>query len=522
MKMKYFLPYFSSAIVVLSLSAGQLRAQDQEQSLPPEPDGFLPIFDGASLNHWDGNPEFWRIEDGTITGQTTEAKATAGNTFIIWRGGEVDDFELKLEYKIIGGNSGIQYRSFELPGQQWVIGGYQADFEAGDTWSGLNYGEQFRGILAKRGEKAVINEDGNPVVSGSLGDPKELQAKIKKEDWNEYHIVAKGHTFQQFINGTLMSELVDEDTDTRRRSGLLALQLHAGPPMKVQFRNILLKRLPMGDRKKIVLLAGNPSHGYGAHEHRAGCLLLAEQLNKHMGDKVHAVVYDKGWPSDPTVFQNADAIIMFCDGGEGHMAKWHRRQIDYYAKKGVGVGCIHYGVEIPKDQGGADFLNWIGGYFETDWSVNPHWEAEFTSFPDHEVTRGVKPFKVNDEWYYHMRFRENMAGVTPILSALPPESTLTRPDGPHSGNAAVRAAVMERKEPQHVCWVSENEGGGRGFGFTGAHFHNNWADDSFRRLVMNAITWIAKVDVPENGVPSDTPDATALEANQDFPKPGGN
>ena len=520
MKMKHFFHTFSIASAIAVVSSSVVFAEKKEQALPADPDGFLSIFDGKSLNHWDGNPEFWRVEEGTITGQTTAEKPTKGNTFIQWTAGELDDFELKLEYKIIGGNSGIQYRSFEVPGEKWVIGGYQADFEAGDTWSGLNYGERFRGILAKRGEKATVADDGKPVVTGSLGDPKELQQSIKKEDWNEYHIIAKGFTMQHYINGKLMSELVDEDMDTRRRGGVLALQLHAGPPMKVQFRNIQLKRLPLGDKKKIALLAGNKSHGYGAHEHRAGCMLLAEQLNKHMGDKIHAVVYDSGWPTDPTVLQNADAIIMFCDGGGRHMARWHRNQIDYYAKKGIGIGCVHYGVEVPKDQGGAEFLNWIGGYFETDWSVNPHWEADFTQFPEHPVTRGVKPFSVNDEWYYHMRFRDDMKGVTPILSALPPESTLTRKDGPHSGNPHVRAAVLGRKEPQHVCWVSENEGGGRGFGFTGAHFHNNWANDSFRTVVLNAVTWIAKVDVPEGGVLSDSPDEAALEANQDFPKPG--
>jgi hypothetical protein len=248
-------------------------------------------------------------------------------------------------------------------------------------------------------------------------------------------------------------------------------------------------------------------------------MLLASELNQAMGDKIHAVVYDKGWPNDPTVLQNTDAIVMFCDGGDGHMAKWHRRKIDHYAKNGMGIGCIHYGVEIPKDQGGEDFLNWIGGYFETNWSVNPHWVAKFTEFPDHPVTRGVTPFEANDEWYFHMRFRPDMKGVTPILSALPPESTMQRGDGPHSGNPDVRAAVLERKEPQHLAWVSENEGGGRGFGFTGAHYHNNWASDSFRKVVLNAITWITKTEVPEGGVTTATPDESALEANQDYPKP---
>jgi len=510
--MKTHEPLFAAILVGGALAFVALstaRAADAE--------GFTPIFDGTSLEGWDGNPEFWRVEEGTITGQTTPEKPTPGNTFIVWRGGEVDDFELKAEYRIVGGNSGIQYRSFEVPNGKWVIGGYQADFEAGETWSGLNYGERFRGILAKRGEKAVVGENHKPTVTGSLGDPKELQGKIKKEDWNEYHVVAKGFNFKHFINGAPMSELDDEDKEQRRASGVLAMQLHAGEPMKVQFRNIRLKRLPLeAGKKKVVFVAGSPSHGRGAHEHRAGNLLLAKALNAHMGDKLLAVNYDGGWPKDPTAFDNADAIVMFSNGGGGHMVVPHLPALAPVMDRGVGLGCIHYAVEVEKMRGGKHFLAWIGGYFETNWSVNPHWEAEFTQLPDHEVARGVKPFKTNDEWYYHMRFRDNMEGVTPILTALPPAETLKRPDGAHSGNPDVRAAVLERKEPQHTMWVSERPGGkGRGFGFTGAHFHHNWGNDDFRKVVLNAITWIAGVEVPVGGVPSPTPTAEELEANQD-------
>lgn len=203
------------------------------------------LFDGKTLDGWNGDPKFWSVEDGAITGRTTEDNPTRGNTFIIWEGGEVGDFELTFEYKIMNGNSGVQYRSFKLEdaADQWRIGGYQGDFEAGDRYSGILYGENFRGILADRGQKTVIGEDGKPKVVATLGASDAIQDQIKKEDWNTYHITAKDFHFIHQINGVTTAECTDEDTDTRRASGLLAFQLHAGPPMTVQVRNIKLKRL---------------------------------------------------------------------------------------------------------------------------------------------------------------------------------------------------------------------------------------------------------------------------------------
>jgi type 1 glutamine amidotransferase len=209
---------------------------------------------------------------------------------------------------------------------------------------------------------------------------------------------------------------------------------------------------------------------------------------------------------------------MYGDGGRGHMVMDHLDEMDALAKKGVGIVCLHYAVEVPKGPAAKKFLKWIGGCFEADWSVNPHWTANFATLPEHPITRGVKPFAIKDEWYYHMRFRDGMQGVTPILTALPPLETLSRPDGPHSGNPAVRAAIA-RKEVQHVAWAAELEDGGRGFGFTGAHWHWNWADPNFRRLVLNAIAWCAKADVPAEGV-SDRPKVMAdMEANHDEQPP---
>ena len=251
-------------------------------------------------------------------------------------------------------------------------------------------------------------------------------------------------------------------------------------------------------KKKVVFIAGNPSHAYGAHEHKAGCDLLARSLKTAAPD-VQVEVVHNGWPKDEKALDGASAIVMYCDGGGGHMVLAHKKEVDALARQGVGIVCLHYAVEVPKENGGPEFLDWIGGYFEANYSVNPTWTPKFDRFPEHPIMRGVKPFEIEDEWYYHMRFRPEMQGITPILTALPPANTLSRPDGPHSGNPDVRRDVLEKKEPQHVAWASENAGGGRGFGFTGGHFHWNWGEPNFRKLVLNAILWTAKVEVPKDG-----------------------
>ncbi len=472
-------------------------------------DGFKDLFDGKSLVGWDGNPAFWSVQEGAIVGQTTKENPTKGNTFLIWRQGDVDDFELVAEYKMIGGNSGIQYRSRELG--QWVIGGYQADFEAGTTYSGINYEERGRGILALRGQRTTLKPGAKPEVAEQFADTKDLQAKIKHEDWNTYRVVAKGNQLEHSINGTLMSAVTDQDPEKALRSGLLALQLHAGPPMKVMFRSVRMKRLPLAGQRKVVFVAGRPSHARGDHEHNAGCKLLADSLAKaHPG--VATAVYRNGWPSDPTAFDNANAVVMFCDGGTGHYVLGHLDETDRLMKRGVGLACLHYAVEVPKEKAGAQFLDWIGGYFEMFWSVNPHWTAKFAALPDHEICRGVQPFEINDEWYYHMRFRDGLRGVTPILSAVPPESTRQGKVGPHSGNEHVAA---RRGQAEVVAWAAERDGGGRGFGFTGAHYHRNWGNDNFRKLALNAIAWVAHAEIPAAGIATPTPSKAALEAGLD-------
>ena len=204
------------------------------------------LFDGESLKGWDGNPNYWRVQEGAILGENTKEMPTKGNTFLIWKGGTLKDFDLTLEYKIESGNSGIQYRSFIKPGKHdgWRVGGYQADFEAGDRFSGICYGEAFRGILSMRGDKTTLILDHKGKLQKkkeNFGDPKIIGKVVKKREWNTYRITAEGFHFTHYINGVKTTELIDEDKNKRRGDGLLALQLHSGPPMKVYFKNILLK-----------------------------------------------------------------------------------------------------------------------------------------------------------------------------------------------------------------------------------------------------------------------------------------
>ena len=530
------------------------RAADPEE-------GFVWMFDGKNLTGWDGDPKFWSVGDGgEIIGRTTKENPTKGNTFLIYRKGEVADFEFRCEFKIEGGNSGIQYRSEEVA--KWVIKGYQADFDAAGGWTGSLYEEKGRGVLAKRGNKVLVPAGGKPENKETIAEEKAVVESVKKADWSSYTIIAEGNHLIQKVNGITTVDLTDEDDKAGKKQGLLALQLHAGPPMIVQFRNLRIRHIKPADpakaakpfeaapakkdgasiapqqtirfasarlapaeaaaaakaeSKKIVFVAGKPSHGYGAHEHNAGCILLAKELEKAMpGYKT--VVYRNGWPTEAGAFDGADAIIMYCDGGGGHMVNAHLEEVDALAKKGVGIVCIHYGVEVPADPAGKKFLDWIGGYFEANWSVNPHWTPTFDKFPEHPITRGVKPFTINDEWYYHMRFRPEMKGVTPILSALPGQDTLVRKDGPHSGNPDVRKAIAN-KEIQHVAWASEGAGGQRGFGFTGGHDHWNWGCPDFLKVVLNAIVWTAHGEVPATGVQAPAVSMADLEANQDYPVP---
>ena len=219
--------------------------------------GFTSLFNGTDLTGWEGRTNHWSVQDGAITGVTTKENPAKGNNFLIWRphgtNEMVDNFELRLSYKIVPngdkgfGNSGVQYRSKDFG--NFVVGGYQADFEAGKTYSGILYEEKMDGILAQRGQKTVVKTvDGKAKVevTGAVGKSAEIQAQIKDKDWNEYVVIAKGNHLQHFINGVQTVDVTDErEAPKGAQQGILALQLHAGDPMTVQFKNIRIKPLGM-------------------------------------------------------------------------------------------------------------------------------------------------------------------------------------------------------------------------------------------------------------------------------------
>jgi len=255
--------------------------------------------------------------------------------------------------------------------------------------------------------------------------------------------------------------------------------------------------------KKIVLVAGTPSHGRGDHEFNAGVQLLKGCLDRTPG--IHCDMHLNGWPKDPKAFDGADAIMLYMDGGGGHplIRDNHLAQIKALMDRGVGLVCVHYAVEVPREKGGPELLDWIGGYYETGFSTNPHWVGDFKVLPEHVITRGVKPFAIRDEWYYSIRFRPEMKGITPILKATPPDNSRGTP-----------AAKEHPGREEIVAWAVERPDGGRGFGFTGGHNHINWGDAYFRKLVLNALVWAAHGEIPADGIVSDV-QADDLKKNLD-------
>ena len=282
-----------------------------------------------------------------------------------------------------------------------------------------------------------------------------------------------------------------------------------------------------GADKRIVLIAGKPSHPPGMHEFRAGVLLFQKALASIPGITVQ--VYDMGWPAkvvngerveDSSALEKADAVLIYADGGKGHPAIQgdHMKVLESLAARGVGLGFAHYGVEVPTGAP-ADAMNrWIGGFYETQFSVNPMWKPAFDKLPTHPVTRGVKPFATHDEWYFNMRWTSDAATkarITPILVATPSDDVrkgpYVSPKGPYPH------VVADSGKAETMMWVTERADGGRGFGFTGGHTHSTWGDANQRKVLLNALLWIAKVDVPARGV-EDRITESDLTANLDDKK----
>lgn len=235
----------SGVAAVATTAMGAVQAEE----------GFRPLFNGKDLSGWKGDTSLWSVEDGLITGRTKADAPIKHNTFLIWKDGEVSDFELRFSYKIVGNNpqksanSGCQYRSKVVDEKEFIVGGYQADFEAGKTYSGILYEERGRGILAQRGQATLIKADAKDAkktkveVLGALAKSEDIQAGIKDEEWNEYIVIAKGNRLMHIINGRVTIDVTDDQPSHAAASGVLALQLHAGPPMTVQFRDIRIRPL---------------------------------------------------------------------------------------------------------------------------------------------------------------------------------------------------------------------------------------------------------------------------------------
>lgn len=259
---------------------------------------------------------------------------------------------------------------------------------------------------------------------------------------------------------------------------------------------------------KIVLIAGPVSHPSGQHEFNAGSILLARALNEQSSLPVHVEVVHNGWPEDESVFDGAKAVVIYSDGNDRHPTKGHEAKMDAMVATGVGVMCMHYAVEVPAGERGNYFKKWIGGHYEGGFSCNPHWTAPLDPKSDHPIAHGVPAFPANDEWYYNMRFAQPKTALD-ILTSVPTRERINRYV---HWTPAGQQALGSR---QTLMWAVERQDGGRGVGFTGGHWHRNWAIDDFRRVVLNAMIWTAGMEVPAGGVKSQPITEAQLNENLD-------
>ncbi len=358
---------------LISYNATALAADSSQE--------WVSIFNGKDLAGWDGDPRLWSVKDGVIHGETTIANPTRGNTFLIWRDGKLKDFELKIKFRIQNGNSGIQYRSKEV--EKWVVSGYQAEVENNPGKVGFLYHEAGRGWLVNVGDLMVIDEQGGKEVVSNVSDVDELikAGYYKEKDWNEYHIIAQGNHLKHYLNGYQTMELIDNDRVTNpndpkdrngaARQGILALQIHAGPPMIVEFKDIRVKNL---DEKY-----GNAQLVFN------GKNLDEWQVKGNDQKSKWAVGKAKVSPRDPKQ--------LAAEKGRGEMinlAARHGDSIDIYSKAKFGDCRIELQVMVPK---GSNSGIYVMGEYEIQ--VLDSWGKQKMTGGDMGAVYGASPPKVN-------------------------------------------------------------------------------------------------------------------------------
>jgi hypothetical protein len=272
---------------------------------------------------------------------------------------------------------------------------------------------------------------------------------------------------------------------------------------------------PQKNTKNILFIAGDTKHRHGFHEYKAGSILLADALNKS-GLPVQTKVHWYGWPDDETIFNDVDACIIYADGGGEFGEKY--AFLDRKVKAGMGIMFMHYGVHPTKEVAEKYFHKWIGGYYDDDFSVNPSWVADIKTKEGHPVSRGVKDLNAYDEFYWNLNFPTNCQHCYPLATATPTEKNMIRYGSSKFWN---KQAEEKLGTPQALLWCSDPEKGARGAGFVGGHYHRNWAIDNYRKLILNTIAWVARMDVPEGGVPSQKVTKGMLNKNlnrPDFPE----
>lgn len=270
----------------------------------------------------------------------------------------------------------------------------------------------------------------------------------------------------------------------------------------------------------VVFIAGKASHGYGEHEHNAGGALLVKDLNA--SGVVRATLYRNGWPSQG-IDSDADTVVLYMDGDGGHEALEHMQELSTLMDRGTGLVAIHFATHVPHDVGESVFLDWLGAYYNSETSTNPHWRGKFRPVDSHPISRGVRAFEALDEFYFNLRFTDK-TGLRRVLVGTPPDKA--RQHIPHPrrtlylfGGSVPEEVRENYGRPETISWAFERENGGRSFGFTGGHYHWNWGNAHYRKLVLNGIVWSTGVRVPAHGVPTSAQSVSELEQGLDSNQP---